>query len=254
MRLPEEFETIMRYAVISDIHSNLEALRAVLDGIASLKVDTTLCLGDIVGYNANPNECIEIVRSEGIRCILGNHDSRAAGLEEPDDFNPLAARAVLWTRGQLTDENREWLRSLPRDLQVDDIAIFHGSIHDTDRYILYKSDVVDNFRYLQELSGSPRIGFFGHTHVKISMVLARSMISMEYADVLNIYDDRLYLINPGSVGQPRDGDPRAAFAVHDSIHHTVTFYRVGYDIKACQDKIILAGLPPRLAERLAVGR
>jgi predicted phosphodiesterase len=243
----------MRYAIISDIHSNLEALRAVLEKISSLKIDTSFCLGDIVGYNANPNECIEIVRSEGIRCILGNHDSRAAGLEEPDDFNPLAAKAVLWTRDQLTEENKKYLRNLPRELQVDDLVIVHGSIHDTDRYILSRSDILDNFQCLRELPGSPRIGLFGHTHVKMALVQARSMVSMEYADVLNIYDDRLYLINPGSVGQPRDGDPRAAFAVYDSNDHTVTFYRVDYDIKSCQDKIIMAGLPPRLADRLAMG-
>lgn len=244
----------MRYAIISDIHSNLEALRAVLDRTASLNVDATFCLGDIVGYNANPNECVEIVRSEGIRCILGNHDSRAAGLEEPDDFNPLAAKAVLWTREQLTGENKKYLEGLPRELRVDDLVLIHGSIHDTDRYILYKDDIVVNFRSLKDLPGPPRIGFFGHTHVRIAFVLARSLLSMEYADVLDIYDDRYYLINPGSVGQPRDGDPRAAFAVYDAKDHTVTFHHAEYDVKTCQDKVIRAGLPPRLAERLAVGR
>lgn len=182
----------MRYAIISDIHSNLEALRAVLDMTAFVNVDATFCLGDIVGYNANPNECVEIVRSEGIRCILGNHDSRAAGLEEPDDFNPLAAKAVLWTRERLTEENKSFLANLPRELQSDDFVLVHGSIHDTDRYILYKDDIVANFRSLKELPGPPRIGFFGHTHVRIAFVLARSLLSMEYADVLDIYDDRYY--------------------------------------------------------------
>lgn len=243
----------MRYAIISDIHSNLEALRVVLDRIASMNVDATFCLGDIVGYNANPNECVEIVRSEGIRCVMGNHDSRAAGLEEPDDFNPMAARAVIWTREQLADENKLFLASLPRELQSSDFVIFHGSIHDTDRYIFTKDDVKENFCRLNELPGPARIGFFGHTHVQTVFVLAGSVLSVEYGDALHIYNDRRYLINPGSVGQPRDGDPRSAFAVYDTKKNVVTFYRAEYDIKTCQNKVIGAGLPTRLAERLALG-
>lgn len=243
----------MRYAILSDIHSNLEALSVVLERTRSLGADATFCLGDIVGYNANPNECVEIVRSEGIRCILGNHDSRAAGMEEPDDFNTLAERAVLWTRSQLTAENSDFLKSLPRELRVDDIVLFHGSIQDTDRYILQKEDIVDNFRSLLALPGGPRIGFFGHTHMRIAFALAGGVASLDYGDVLTVYPDRHYLINPGSVGQPRDGDPRAAFALYDNQERTVSFHRVEYDVRSCQDKVIRAGLPPRLAERLAVG-
>lgn len=244
----------MRYAIISDIHSNLEALRAVLDRIANMKVDATYCLGDLVGYNANPNECIDILRSEGIQCLMGNHDSRAAGVEEPDDFNPSAARAVLWTRGQLTPENRQFLLDLPREIQMDALALFHGSLHDTDRYILTVNDVQEQFLVLRELPVPTRIGFFGHTHVQIAFTLSNGAILIEQNEIIRSVDDRSYLINPGSVGQPRDGDPRAAFAVYDPDARGISFHRAEYDIRACQDKIIRAGLPPRLAERLAIGR
>lgn len=244
----------MRYAVISDIHSNLEALSAVLDRLAGMKVDVTYCLGDIVGYNANPNECIDILRSEGIRCLMGNHDSRAAGLEEPDDFNPSAARAVLWTREQLTPENRQFLHDLPREIQAAGIVLMHGSLHDTDEYILTANDVRDQFRALRELSSPTLIGFFGHTHVRAAFSLSNGAILIEQDENIRFSDDRSYLINPGSVGQPRDGDPRAAFVVYDPDARELSFHRAEYDIKACQDKIIRAGLPPRLAERLAIGR
>ena len=143
----------MRTAVLSDIHANLEALIAVLDRMKSLKVDDIVCLGDTVGYNANPNEVLDILRKEKAQCILGNHDACAAGLEEPDDFNPLARAAVLWTREQLSDENRLFLTGLPRELHIRDFFIFHGSIHDTDRYIMYRDDARDNFDLLAGLPG-----------------------------------------------------------------------------------------------------
>lgn len=244
----------MRYAIISDIHANLEALRAVLDRIAGMKVDAIYCLGDVVGYNANPNECIDILRSEKVRCLMGNHDSRAAGLEEPDDFNPSAARAVLWTREQLTPENRLFLHDLPREIEVDGIVLMHGSLHDTDRYIITANDVRDQFRALRDLSPPARIGFFGHTHVRIAFTLLDGAILVEQNENIRVTDDRSCLVNPGSVGQPRDGDPRAAFAAYDSDTREISFHRAEYDVRACQDKIIRAGLPPRLAERLAIGR
>lgn len=244
----------MRYAILSDIHSNLEALRAVLDRIAGMKIDEICCLGDVVGYNADPNECVDIARSEGMRCLMGNHDSRAAGLEEPEDFNPSAARAVLWTRERLTPENRQFLRDLPRVVRADALALFHGSLQDTDRYILTLSDVRDQFRALRELPSPARFGLFGHTHVPIAFTLANGAILIGQNENIRFSDDRSYLINPGSVGQPRDGDPRAAFAVYDQDARELSFHRVEYDIRACQDKVLRAGLPPRLAERLAIGR
>jgi len=243
----------MRYAVISDIHANLEALQAVFSQISILAVDAMLCLGDIVGYNADPNECLEVARNEGIRSIMGNHDSCACGLEEADDFNPAAQKAILWTRGRLTEVNRGYLTTLPRELSVDNIFLFHGSVHDTNRYIRDTDDVRRNFSMLQELTDKPLIGFFGHTHVQGAFSFYRGAISPELSDELLIADSRRYLINPGSVGQPRDGDPRAAFLVYDNEESTVSFYRIEYDIGKCQEKIMKAGLPRQLAERLFRG-
>jgi predicted phosphodiesterase len=244
----------MRTAVVSDIHANLEALTAVLDRMQSLKVDDVVCLGDMVGYNANPNEVLDILRKEKVTCILGNHDACAAGLEEPEDFNPLARAAVLWTREQLTGENRQFLAGLTRERHIRDFFIFHGSIHDTDRYILYRDDATDNFRFLAGLPGPVSIGFFGHTHVRAALIEQHGIISTALAhEDLELVPGRRYLVNPGSVGQPRDGDPRPAFLVYDDRDRRVTFHHVEYDMRACQDKIIAAGLPPRLAERLQWG-
>jgi diadenosine tetraphosphatase ApaH/serine/threonine PP2A family protein phosphatase len=245
----------MRTAVISDIHANLEALTAVRERIKEQNADEIVCAGDLVGYNANPNECLDMLRREKARCVLGNHDAVAAGLEEPEGFNSLARAAVLWTREQLTEQNKQFLLSLPREQRVRDFILFHGSIHDTDRYILYRNDAVDNFQLLGELPGSPALGFFGHTHERTALIEQHGIISTSLViDELELLPDRRYLISPGSVGQPRDGDPRAAFLIYDDRDRKVAFHRVEYDIRTCQDKIIHAGLPPRLAERLEWGR
>lgn len=244
----------MRYAVISDIHSNLEALEAVLAKISGFKVDEILCLGDIVGYNANPSECIDIVKRAGIRCIMGNHDSMASSLEEPDNFTPLAKEAVLWTREQLTEESRNFLKNLPRELIIEDFFLFHGSVHDTDRYIVDENDILDNFHQLENLPNDVLIGFYGHTHVKGALSLRREKISMEPDEELKLSPYKRYLINPGSVGQPRDGESGASFLVYDKFNEHVKFYRVEYDIAAAQGKIIEAGLPWEIARRLSLGR
>ncbi|HLB05313.1 MAG TPA: metallophosphoesterase family protein [Thermodesulfobacteriota bacterium] len=244
----------MRYAVISDIHSNLEALNAILSKISELNADDILCLGDVVGYGANPNECIDIVRRTGIRCIMGNHDSRASGLEEPDNFTPLAKEAALWTRDQLTGDNKRFLRELPRELTIEGFIIFHGSIRDTDRYIIDERDASDNFQLLENLPDDIRLGFYGHTHVRVALSLQRGKVFLEPDEELRLAPWKRYLINPGSVGQPRDRDPSASFLIYDEFNEKVNFYRVDYDIAATQKKIIEAGLPVELAQRLAVGR
>jgi predicted phosphodiesterase len=243
----------MRTAVIADIHANLEALQAVLERIHALNVDEIVCLGDIVGYNANPNECVEIMREKKIACVLGNHDASAAGIEEPVHFNLLARKAVLWTRGVLVEKNRRFLIDLPRERQVHDFFLFHGSIHDTNRYLLTRGDAVDNFQLLAGLPEGPRLGFFGHTHVGTASIDHQGRISSDLSSELSLSSGKRYLINPGSVGQPRDGDPRASFLVYDRDDRTVLVFRAEYDIKMCQDKIVRAGLPPQLAWRLEQG-
>jgi predicted phosphodiesterase len=244
----------MRIAVISDIHANLEALQSVLDRIGELDINETVCLGDIVGYNANPNECVEIVRDRNIVCVLGNHDACASGLEQPEQFTPLARAALFWTRERLTAENRQFLLDLPREKKMHDSYLFHGSIHDTNQYLLSRSDASHNFGLLHEQTGVPTTGFFGHTHVRAAWIEDQGIISGEPLRELTLAPEKRYLINPGSVGQPRDGEPHASFLVYDRAERTVTFCSVEYDIRACQDKIVRAGLPQQLAERLSWGR
>jgi predicted phosphodiesterase len=246
----------MRYAVISDIHSNLEALETVLARIDTLNVDGIVCLGDIVGYNANPNECIEIIKTRGIRAVMGNHDSRATGMEEPYDFNPVAANAVLWTRQRLTEENKRFLEGLPRTLNIGEKSVaVHGWINDTDSYIITPRDAAENFNLLKEVSGSETGGlcFFGHTHVRAAYVEEQGRISQNLENPVKLEKSGNYLINPGSVGQPRDQDPRASFLVLDEDKSEIDFYRVEYDLESCVRKILEAGLPEMLAERLKVG-
>ncbi len=244
----------MRIAVIADIHANYEALEAVLDRIEALRVNKIICLGDIVGYSANPNECVDLVRDKKIKCVMGNHDACAAGLEEPDGFNPLARTALFWTREHLKEENSLFLMTLPREHRVLDFYLFHGSIYNLNRYIMGKNDALENFLLLSKLPGGLGIGFFGHTHIRTAFSLGKAGVEIEEALDLSLSPDKRYLINPGSVGQPRDGDPRATFLVYDDNERRVTFYRVEYDVKACQEKIISAGLPPLHAERLVWGR
>lgn len=243
----------MRYAVISDIHSNLEALNAFLEAIESLEADKIICLGDIVGYNPNPNECIDILKQKGVRCVLGNHDSRVAGFEEPTDFNYHAASAVYWTRDVITAENMEFLRQLPRKLLVNNkFAAFHGWLNDTDRYIIGARDAEKNFELMKELKATLNVSFFGHTHVPVAYSHEDGII-LNPENPVKLKKNVRYLINPGGLGQPRDRDPRAAFLIYDSKRALVTFYRVEYDIDSTADKILAAGLPERLAERLKLG-
>ncbi len=243
----------MRYAVISDVHSNLEAFLAVLNEIDNMDMDEIICLGDIVGYNANPNECIDIIKSRRIKCITGNHDSRASGLEEPDNFTPFAREAILWTRLQLNQKSITFLQNLPGSLSFHDgkMLAVHGSINSTDKYLFSLQDAAVNFLGMEEMGA--RICFFGHTHVRIAYVEGKEGVYPESEEMIIVENNKRYLVNPGSIGQPRDGDPRAAFLVYDTDAENIEFFRVAYDIDKCCEKIIKAGLPVELAERLRTG-
>ena len=244
----------MRYAVISDIHSNLEALTSFLEEIKALDIDKTVCLGDVVGYNANPNECVEIIRKNRIQCVMGNHDSRASGLEGASDFNLLAANAVVWTMEALTPENAAFLRALPRSLLIDrKFLAIHGWVNNTDRYIMGVNDAEKNFELMRALDKPASVCFFGHTHVPLSYVEAGGVIDAVAGASVKVEKGSSYLINPGALGQPRDRDPRASFAVFDTKKSLITFHRFEYDIHATAGKILAAGLPERLAERPRLG-
>jgi diadenosine tetraphosphatase ApaH/serine/threonine PP2A family protein phosphatase len=242
----------MRYAIISDIHSNLEALEVVLGEIDRIGVDRIVSLGDLVGYNANPNECVRILRDRGVSSLMGNHDAAACGLNDPVDFNPAARAAVLWTRRALEPENRSLLEGLPEEGSLNGgLRLKHGSLLHRDQYLASQSDIMENIGRMQE--AEIRVLFFGHTHIQIAFAYDGETLDVVSSPTFSIRDDRLYLINPGSVGQPRDKDPRCGFLLYCEETQMVEFIRLPYDVHACSEKIITAGLPRALADRLYTG-
>ena len=244
----------MKYLVISDIHANLEALEATLASAPSH--DATLVLGDLVGYGADPNAVIERVRAlPGATIIRGNHDKVGAGIEDVEAFNHLAKQAIAWTATALTPANRTWLAALPAGpISIDPLVqICHGSPFDEDAYIF---DDLDARRAL--LVTERPLCLFGHTHVPAVYLFDNDLRHLgpprgkEFS--VPMQGKARYLVNCGAVGQPRDGDPRAAFGVLDTADRTLTVLRVPYDVAAAQSKIVTAGLPEVLAQRLAIGR
>ena len=238
----------MRYLVLSDIHSNVEALEACCGRAKEAGYDAVLCCGDLVGYGPEPNEVIGIVQGLNALCIRGNHDRVAAGLDNADDFNPYARAATYWTRDQLTDAHREYLAGLPMGpLEVTpESQLVHGGLTDEDDYIFTDLDAADNF-LLTEVS----ITFFGHTHFQVVYDRAQRFNSPEE---FVIDPASQILVNPGSVGQPRDGDPRAGFLIWDVEKSRLEFYRVEYPVTRTQKKMREAELPSYLIDRLTVGR
>jgi predicted phosphodiesterase len=254
--------SIVRILLLSDAHSNLEALDSCL--ASAPPCDRVVNLGDIVGYGGSPNEVIERSRSRCHYFVRGNHDKAAAGLMDLSDFNPIAGLAALWTREQLTPENLEWLRSLPQGPihfdDVPDVQFVHGSPIDEDEYVVTLRDALEPL-----LAFSVPVTFFGHTHLQGAFSSNGSTLSDAFRPVYKtvgkaescewpLRKGMHYLINPGSVGQPRDADWRAAFAVFDSDKWIVSFHRTPYNLKSAQERILAANLPQRLATRLAAGR
>jgi predicted phosphodiesterase len=251
----------VRILVLSDIHSNLEALEACL--VSAPSFDQVVNLGDIVGYGASPNEVIERSRGLGSSFVRGNHDKAAAGLMDLSDFNPVAGLAALWTRENLTPENLAWLKALPQGpVQLEnlpEVQFVHGSPLGEDEYVVTLRDALDPLQAF-----SVPVTFFGHTHLQggfcfhtpLSEVIRPQYGTVSQPESCEIQLDRgrRYLLNPGSVGQPRDGDWRAAFALFDSESWKVSFHRTPYDVRAAQERIMAAALPQRLATRLAAGR
>jgi len=248
----------VRYLVLSDIHSNLEALESCLE-LADGKYDAAVCLGDLVGYGPDPNAVVSRMRQLTDAIIGGNHDKACAGLSDAEDFNVLAKLTAFWTRQALTPENFDFLRKLPAGpLLMEGFELVHGSQTDEDEYIIGPTQALAALKML-----TLQLVFFGHTHQQGGFVLDRlgrlqSVDCFSESDgrslVLPLENGGRYLINPGSVGQPRDGDWRAAFALYDSDSRIVSFHRVPYNLKRAQDRILAANLPQRLATRLAAGR
>lgn len=243
----------MIYAVISDLHANLEALRAVLGAIDHGPADTIVCLGDIVGYNANPNECVELLRRSGARSIVGNHDRAAIGVKDASDFGTLGRRAIRWTRSVLTGESARFLASLPTELSVDGrFFAVHGALHpepNDDLHLSTEARVTKSLHALATGRFGSNVCFFGHTHRAVVWELRRGQVRCHTGSELELLPHAHYLINPGSVGQPRDGDQRAAYALYDAERRSVRFCRVTYDFEAAESRTRAMGLldePPRL--------
>lgn len=249
----------MRYLVLSDIHGNLEALEAALQAVQADGHDQVLVLGDLVGYGADPNAVVDRIRGlQPAAIIRGNHDKVASGIEDAETFNVVARNAVQWTFEALTAENREYLAALPAGpVSVDDVVeICHGAPFDEDAYVF---DELDALRALRV--SSRQACLFGHTHLPAIFALAEKEERLEVTELAvhpapanRLRSGFKYLINPGSVGQPRDGDPRAACAIVDTATRQVMLYRVPYPVEIAQEKVLKAGLPEVLAHRLALGR
>lgn len=247
----------MRYLVISDIHSNIQALETVLADGPAQSPDRLLVLGDLVGYGGDPNAVVTRVRALAPYAVIrGNHDKVGSGIESPDGFNAAARSAIRWTLDTLTPDNRAWLAALPiGPLAVDDlIEICHGTPFDEDAYVF------DDVNALRAVGAASRpVCLFGHTHVQVGYCMEADQFSLTTADAqrpltVPLTDGSQHLINPGSIGQPRDGDARAGYAVVDTDARTLTLHRVAYPIERAQARIVAAGLPEVLAKRLALGR
>lgn len=251
----------MRVLVISDIHANLYALDACMAAFPAY--DVVWNLGDVVGYGANPNEVIAKVCELGRVFVRGNHDKACSGVSDLTGFNPVAALAAIWTKQTLSSANLEWLKVLPqgpiKPNQEVNVACVHGSPVDEDQYVINVHDALEPLTH--PIAGHT---FFGHTHLQGGFcknggeihALRPAFRDPKHPQRIEfkLEDGVQYMINPGSIGQPRDGDPRAGFALYDTDEELVIFYRVPYDIHAAQRDIRGAGLPPRLAERLVDGR
>jgi diadenosine tetraphosphatase ApaH/serine/threonine PP2A family protein phosphatase len=240
----------MKFAIFGDIHANLEALEAVLEDAVEHGCSHYACIGDIVGYNANPHECLEIVR--GLECpvVKGNHDDEASLDTDLVGLNPLAERSMRWTREQLTEEEKEYLSELKLVRQVRDFTIVHATL-DTPSgwgYVTNKFDAMASFGYQY----TP-LCFFGHTHSP-AFYSKSSSVEVEDGQTIEIETGKRYFANIGSVGQPRDGDPRASYCIYDMGGQRMVNRRVEYDLKTTQQKIRDAGLPGMLGDRLELGK
>jgi diadenosine tetraphosphatase ApaH/serine/threonine PP2A family protein phosphatase len=247
----------MRYLVLTDIHANLEALDTCLADALAHTYDAALVLGDLVGYGPDPNTVVERVQAlDPVAMVRGNHDKVACGLEQAEGFNSVAKSAAKWTLDLLTPAHREWLCALPAGpIDVDDmVEICHGSPFDEDAYIFDELDAVRALKVAKR-----PLCLFGHTHYPVTFELSEQSFDSVGSGSAPPMQVQLragckYLLNPGSVGQPRDGDARAAYAIVDTVQRRVELFRLRYPVEETQAKIIKAGLPEVLAQRLGVGR
>jgi predicted phosphodiesterase len=240
----------MRFAILSDIHANLEALEAVLADARAQACTHFICLGDVVGYNANPGECVKLIQELECPVVKGNHDEQASIISSTEGFNELAEEAIGWTRENLSADDKAWLADLRLTRQVRDFTIVHATLDTPDQwgYVFSDLDAIASFTY-QHTS----LCFFGHTHWPTAFVRDSNVRRITVGQIV-LSAGKKYFINGGSVGQPRDRDWRAAYCIFHADRQVVEQRRVKYDLQTAQKKIRAAGLPDRLADRLAVGR
>jgi len=243
----------MRYAIIADIHANLAAFDAVLNDIEQGGgVGEIWCLGDVVGYGPDPHQCLERLRQNKNICVAGNHDLAATGKIDASEFNPDAAASCRWTTQQLSPEDIDYLENLPSVIERDDFTLVHGSAREPIwEYLLSASDAEENFAYFQS-----QFCLVGHSHVPLAFVYDENDVcsfSRFSPDIKLVLGKSRMIVNPGGVGQPRDGDPRASYAIYDSDAGLVKLHRIDYDIGATQGRIVESNLPVRLAARLSYG-
>lgn len=242
----------MRYAIISDIHGNLEAFRAVLDALSGERIDAYLSMGDVVGYGADPKECLKLLKSlEPQVLIAGNHEWGVLGQLEMEDFNDLARDAVIWTRNILDKDEIEYIKSFQLVHEDESMTLVHGTLNMPEEFY-YIFDADDAYATMNQMKNY--LCFTAHTHVPAVFRSDHDKIETPEEKNIKIDTDRRYVINAGSIGQPRDGDRRAAYAIYDDEESVVELKRVEYDVKKAGEKILKTGLPARLAYRLAEGR
>lgn len=243
----------MRYALLGDIHGNTEALDVIMASINSEKIDKIVCLGDVVGYGAEPVKCLEIIMDLKCQVIAGNHDWAAVGKLSIDAFNAYAKAAALWTRDQLNQTHRDFISALPLTITFEHFAVAHGTFHQPEafNYIQTVFDAQQSFEALKKMGA--RLGFLGHSHVPVGF-FDTDPITYTLDPEMPVDEDLAIIVNAGSVGQPRDENNRASFAVYDSATNMVNINRVEYDIEAAATKIRGVGLPEILAARLYQGK
>jgi predicted phosphodiesterase len=247
----------LRFLILSDIHGNVTALQAAIAAVEG-RWDRVLCLGDVVGYGPDPNEAMDLVRSLNPVMIRGNHDKAACGITDASDFNPVARIAADWTTSHLRPENLQLLRDLPMGpVVVNGLTMVHGAVADEDEYVFAPAQALDSL-----LESPSFVTFFGHTHfqggfsyrgTQLEVIQMKPPAGANFS-ALQLEEGTRYLLNPGSIGQPRDGDPRAAFAIADLGHQVTEFWRVPYDIAAVQARMRESNLPEVLVQRLTFGR
>jgi diadenosine tetraphosphatase ApaH/serine/threonine PP2A family protein phosphatase len=242
----------MKAAVISDIHSNLEALNVVIKDIKKRRIKKIVCLGDLVGYGADPNKCVELCLRESDKTVAGNHDWAALGKTDTSTFNPVAAEAIDWTKKQLSSTNSKRLKKLQLTETIGDIFLVHASPENPEvwHYMFRLDDFKKHFQFFTQ-----QVCFIGHSHLPG----AAFQDANGYTDFIRdnpfpLIDGRRYIVNAGSVGQPRDLDPRACYTIYDGNAKSIEFVRLDYNIPRAQQKVLDAGLPEALADRLLVGR